>query len=98
MFRDRNLHKWSEAAGPVGNKYLFMDLEVEETGALALGWRGRTWPLRNAFDAAEIPLMSDGAGGFVRVLKGDRAAIANQADRQKIIDLVTSGLNNFPTI
>ncbi|CAK0812778.1 unnamed protein product, partial [Prorocentrum cordatum] len=98
MFRDRNLHKWSEAAGPVGNKYLFMDLEVEVTGALALGWRGRTWPLRNAFDAAEIPLMSDGAGGFVRVLKGDRAAIANQADRQKIIDLVTSGLNNFPTI
>ena len=93
-----NLYKWCEAAGPIGNKFLFMDLEVEKSGAVALGWRGRTWPLRNAFEVAEVPLVEDGKGGFFRVLRGEQAAISSETERQKIIDLVKSGLNHFPTI
>ena len=96
--RERNLYKWCEAAGPIGNKFLYMDLEVEKTGTIALGWRGRTWPLRNAFEIADVPLVEDGEGGFFRVLRDDRVAISSETERQKIIDLVTSGLNNFPTI
>ena len=98
VFRERNMYNWCEAASPVGNKFLFLDLEVEETGAVALGWRGRTWPLRTCFDAAEIPLTEYSQDAFVRVLSGDRAAIGSQSDREKIIDVVKSGLNDFPCI
>ena len=94
----RNLYHWSEAAGPAGNKFLFMDLEVEETGKIALGWRGRTWPLRNEFDIAQIPLMEDGEGGFVRVLKGEGAAIDSDILRKSLIDVLTMQLRGFPTI
>ena len=96
--RDRNLYRWCEAASPVGNKFLFMDLEIEETGAVALGWRGRTWPLRNCFDAADIPLTEYSPDAFVRVLSGERAAIGSRGDREKIIDIVKGGLNDFPCI
>ena len=98
IFRDRNLYKWCEAAGPEGNKFLFLDVEVEETGTVALGWRGRTWTLRNAFESADITLAEDGNGGFIRVLSGDKAAISSKAERESIIEIMKGGLNYAPCI
>ena len=93
-----NKFKWCEAAGPAGNKFLIMELRLGKSGEIALRWRGRTQPLRNAFEAADIPLMEDVEGGFVRVKVCDKEAISSQSARQKIIDIVIRRLRRFPTI
>ena len=89
---------WWQAAGPLGNKWLKLDVEVDEDGCVALGWSGQTYSLRDAFDDADVSLCEDGAGGFLRVLNGQRASISTSDDVEKLVKIIRDDLRGFPCL
>ena len=90
------MHGWWQAAGPLGNKWLRLDVEFDEAGGVALGWSGQTYALRAAFDDADVALCEDGAGGFLRVLNGQKTSIASKEDIQKLVRIIRDDLREFP--
>ena len=98
VHRGPPVHGWWQVAGPLGNKWLRLDVEFDEEGAVALGWSGQTYSLRAAFDDAEVGLCEDGAGGFLRVLNGQKTSISSQEDIEKLVKIIRDDLHQFPCL
>ena len=98
MHRGPPVHGWWQAAGPLGNKWLRLDVEIDSEGAVALGWSGQTYALRAAFDDADVALCEDGAGGFLRVLNGQKTSLSSQEDVEKLVRIIRDDLREFPCL
>jgi hypothetical protein len=87
-----------EMSGPLGDKWLVLDVEVVDETHVSLGWTGRTWGLRQAFEDAGIPLCEDGDGGFVRVVTGEMGKVESEEDCEGILKIITEDLSSFPCL
>lgn len=77
-----------ECAGPMGNKFLVAEVEVVGEEKVAIGWMGQTWGLRNDFEAQDIPLGEDGAGGYLRFINGDRGNVGDVETASRLVEVM----------
>ena len=75
-----------------------MEIELDNVGGITLGWSGRTYSLRSAFDDAEIPLCENGVGGLIRVLNGSKASIASESDVDRLVKIIRDDLRQCPCL
>ena len=75
-----------------------LEVELDNVGGVSLGWSGRSYSLRDAFDAAQVPLCEDGVGGFMRVLNGPKASIAGQSDIDRLVKIIRDDLRECPCL
>ena len=67
-----------ECAGPTGNKFLKAEIEIVDEDHVNIGFSGRTWLLRNAFDNASIPLAIDEGAEPMRIINGEAGNISDE--------------------
>ena len=81
-----------DCAGPSGNKFLRADIEIVDAEHVAIGFTGRTWLLREAFDAAEIPLAIEDGVEATRFINGDAGHVANEATKATLLSIFNDGV------
>ena len=91
-------HNMFDAASPNGNQFLVLDVEFSGPTTVMLGWTGRTWNLRGAFEECGIPLAQHPDGGFYRFINDQKENVATQDDRAVLLDIVTKKLRRFPCV
>ena len=77
--------KLLECSGPQGNKYLAATIEIVDNEHVAIGFIGRTWALRQAFDDAEVPLVVEEGQEPLRVINGEEGNVGNADAYDKIL-------------
>ena len=77
--------KLLECAGPQGNKYLAAAIEVVDDEHVAIGFTGRTWALRQAFEDAEVPLVVEESQEPVRVINGAAGNVSDPEIYEKVL-------------
>ena len=91
-------HKLFDAASPIGNQFLVLDIEFSGPNTVMLGWTGRTWNLRGAFEECGIPLGQHPDGAFFRFINDQKENVATQEDRARLLDILTKKLRRFPCV
>lgn len=79
-------------AGPRGNKFLVAEVEVVGEEEVAIGWTSQTGDLRDDFEAQDIPLGEDGAGGYLRFVNGDRGNIGDVETASQLVDVMSDAV------
>ena len=78
--------------------WLVLEVEVDDETHVSMGWSGRTWGLRQAFEDANVCLREDGIGGLIRVASGWRGKVETDEDQAFILKLITDDLFSFPCL
>ena len=95
---DKLSHSLFDAVGPSGYSFLVLDVEFDGPTTVMLGWTGRTWVLREAFEEAGVPLGQHSDGSMVRFINNQSENIATAEDRARLLDIVTKKLRRHPCV
>ena len=83
-------HGLFEAGGPINNKFLVAEIDVVDGDTVAVGWTGRTWLLRHAFEEAGIGLATDEGREPTRLIPASAGRVDEEAARARLIEIFGS--------
>ena len=91
-------HLVFDAAGPIGNQFLRLDLELGSDSNADFAWSGCIRGLGGAFDSLKIPLKQLPDGTWYRCMRNQRENLATHERATELLGIVTEKLRRFPCV